>query len=125
MIVPTSVLKEDVSEELVSSTVEREALEGEALNQEMTRAEAEVVTQVLDEEGVRVAADVSEGEQEVDNISAKAKGKGKKKFGKDTNIREAQALSLFVKTIHCRWIIWDNFFENDKKRESMIKASIP
>jgi len=78
---------------LVSSTVEREALEGEALNQEMTRAEAEVVTQVLDEEGVWVAADVSEGEQEVD-VSAKVKGKRKKRYGKDINMHEAQALSL-------------------------------
>jgi hypothetical protein len=85
LIVPASVLKDDVSEELVVSTVEREALEGEALNQEMTEAEAGVVAQVLDEEGVRVAVDVSEGEQEVD-ISAKAKGKRKKKYGKDTNI---------------------------------------
>ena len=111
-----------MSEELVSSTVEREALEGEAFNQEMTKTEVGVVAQVLDEEGVRIAADVSEGEPEVD-ISAKAKGKKKKKFGKDTNIREARALSLFVKTIHCRRIIWDNF-ENEKKRESRTQVFI-
>ena len=117
LIIPASVLKEDVSEELVSNTVEWEALEGEALNQEMTGAGAEVVAQVLDEEGVRVAADISEGEQEVE-VSVKAKGKRKKKYGKDTNMREACALSLFVKTIHCRRIVWDNFFENEKKRTS-------
>ena len=117
LIVPASVLKDEVSEELVSSTVEREALEGEALNQEMTEAEVGVVTQVLDEEGVRVAADVSEGEPEAE-ISAKVKGKKKKKFGKDTNIREARALSLFVRTVHCRRIVWDYFFENEKKCES-------
>ena len=103
-----------MSEELVSNTVEWEALEEEALNQEMTGAGAEVVAQVLDEEGVRVAADISEGEQEVE-VSVKAKGKRKKKYGKDTNMREACALSVFVKTIHCRRIVWDNFFENEKK----------
>ena len=85
------------------------------------RLVAAVVTQVLDEEGVRVVAAVSEGEQEVD-IRAKAKGKRKKKVGKDTNIREARALSLFVKTIHCRWIILDNFLENKKKRESRTQV---
>jgi hypothetical protein len=106
-----------VSEELVSNTVEREVLEGEALNQEMFGAGAEVVAQVLDEEGIRVAGDISEGEQEVE-VSAKAKGKRKKKYRKDTNMREARAFSLFVKTIHCRRIVWDNFFENEKKHTS-------
>jgi superfamily II DNA helicase RecQ len=81
LIVPPSVLKDNISEEHVSNTVQREALEGEALDQQMTEADAVVIAQVLDEEGVRVAADVSEGEQEVD-ASAKATGKRKKKFGK-------------------------------------------
>jgi hypothetical protein len=119
LIVPASILKDDVSEELVSNTVEQKALEGEALNQEMTVVGAEVVTQVLDEKGVRIAADISEDEQEV-KVSAKTKGKRKKKYGKDTNMHEAHALSLFVKTIHCRQIVWDNFFENKKKRKFRI-----
>jgi hypothetical protein len=43
LIVPASVLKDDVSEELVSSTVEQKVLERKALNQEMTEAEVGVI----------------------------------------------------------------------------------
>ena len=66
---------------------------------------------------VRVAADISEGEQEVE-VSAKAKGKRKKKYGKDTNMCEAHALSLFMRTSYCQWIVWDELFENEKKCKS-------
>jgi Lhr-like helicase len=68
LIVPMSILKDDLSEDLISSTIHQKVLEAEALNQELMVAEAEVVTQVLDEEGVRVAADVSDGEQKVDIV---------------------------------------------------------
>jgi superfamily II DNA helicase RecQ len=111
LIVPKSVLKEGVSNENVNSGVSDAIIDAEALNREPEEAElTQTVVGVLDEEGIRVADDSDSTDEE--SIS---KVKRTKKFGKDTNVREARALSEFVTTNDCRRKVWDDFFENGKK----------
>jgi hypothetical protein len=109
--VPKSVLKEGISNEEVDSGVSETAIEAEALNREPEEVELTKTVVELNGEGVRVAGD---SESSTDEESA-AKVKRPKKFGKDTNVQEARALSEFVTTEGCRRKVWDAFFQNDKK----------
>jgi hypothetical protein len=70
----------------------------------------ETVVEALDEEGICVVDELDSTDEE-----SIPKVKRMKKFGKDTNAREAHALSEFVITDSCRRKVWDTFFENGKK----------
>jgi hypothetical protein len=109
--VPKSVLKDGVSNEDVNNGVSKTVIDAEALNREPEEVElTQTVVEALDEEGIRVTNDFDSTDEE--SIS---KVKRTKKYGKDTNIREARALSEFVTTSNCRRKVWDIFFENSKK----------
>jgi len=40
----------------------------------------------------------------------------------DTDVDEENALSKFVHTKSCHWLMWDSFFENNKKWKWDFKA---
>lgn len=108
---PKSVLKDGVSKGEVNNGVTETVIDPEALNRGPEEVElTETIVEALDEEGIRVADDSDSTDEE-----SKPKMKRMKKFGKDTNVREARALSEFVTTGSCRRKVWDTFFENGKK----------
>jgi hypothetical protein len=109
--VPKSVLKDGVSNEELSNSVSETVIDAEALNREPEEVElTETVIEALNEEGIRVVHELDSTDEE-----SIPKVKRMKKFGKDTNAREARALSEFVITDSCRRKVWDTFFENGKK----------
>jgi hypothetical protein len=109
--VPKSVLKDGVSNEDVDNVVSETVIDAEALNREPEEVELTITdVEALDEEGIRVVDDSDSTDEE-----SNTKVKRTKKFGKDTNVREARALSEFVTTGSCRRKVWDMFFENGKK----------
>ena len=96
---------DDLNDGLVDAVIDSEALNCEATESEVT----EGIPGALDSEGTHISgADESEEEADV-------KGKRKKRYGKDTNIHEAKALSQFASTKGCCRKPWDEFFENAKK----------
>ncbi|KDR67869.1 hypothetical protein GALMADRAFT_79410, partial [Galerina marginata CBS 339.88] len=114
LIVPKSVVKDGASKDDVSETVAEATIDGEALNREPEEVElTDTVVQALDEQGIRIAGDEDSSEEQ----PGTEKVKRTKKFGKDTNIREARALSKYVTTTGCRRKVWDDFFENNKKSQ--------
>lgn len=113
LIIPKSVLKDGISTENVLESVADTTIRAEALNREPEEVElTSTVAQELDEQGIRIAGDEDSSEEQ----PVTEKVKRIKKFGKDTNIREARALSQYVTTKDCRRKVWDSFFENNKKR---------
>jgi hypothetical protein len=101
------VSTDEVAESILDTTMRAEALNREPDDIELT----ETVVQVLDKQGIRITEDEDSAEEH----STTEKAKHTKKFGKDTNIREARALSQYVTTKGCRRDIWNEFFENNKK----------
>ncbi|KAF8803083.1 hypothetical protein BYT27DRAFT_7214918 [Phlegmacium glaucopus] len=92
--VPKSVLKDGISNEEVNNGVSETVIEAEALNREPEEVElTKTVVEALNEEGIRVPGDSDSTDDE-----SVAKVKRTKKFGRDTNGREAQALSEYVTT---------------------------
>lgn len=114
MIVPQSVIDEELSTDDLDDVLVDAVIDSEALNREATESEVtEGIPGALDSEGIRISgADESDAEKE----EADVKGKRKKRYGKDTNIHEAKALSRFVSMKGCCRKPWDEFFENAKKR---------
>lgn len=113
-------MKDGVAENEVRNAVVNEVIEGEALNEEENAPEHLLATaDELDAEGIRLASADSEPEEDVGAISTtsggKRKAKGKKTYGKDTNIRETQALNEFMATKSCRRVSWNMFFKNAEK----------
>lgn len=120
LIVPKSVMSENTDEAVqeVEHTVANMALEGEALGREITEDETATAAEIIDAEGIRVAALESEEEEPVQpSATTSKKSKRRKQYGKDTNIHETRALLSFVQTAFYRWQPWNNFFENAKKCE--------
>lgn len=113
LIVPQSVIDEGLSTDDLDDVLADAVIDSEALNREATDSEViEGIPAALDSEGIRISgADESDAERE----KADLKGKRKKRYGKDTNIREAKGLSQFASTKVCRRKPWDEFFENAKK----------
>ncbi|KAJ7808984.1 hypothetical protein B0H14DRAFT_3151768 [Mycena olivaceomarginata] len=120
LIVPSSVLKNGVTElnvELGINTASKDAESENRGTEEATDLALQgiEVTTGLEEVsvtggGIRVSKDSDEedGEPEV-------KHKCRKKLSKDANSREARFLSRFVVTKKCRRKIWDEFFQNALK----------
>ena len=97
LIVPKSVLKDGVSSEEIEKGVSETVIDAEALNREPEEVELTITAvEALDEEGIRVADDSDSTDE-----GSKTKVKRTKKYSKETNVREARALSEFVTTHSC------------------------
>lgn len=120
LIVSKSVMDEEISKDDLDVVLAGAVIEAEALNREVVEEElTEQVSEALDTEGVRITgADESDAEEEPE-----VQVKRKKRYGKDTHIREVKALSEFVQTKECRRKVWDQFFENEKKCQSLVWES--
>lgn len=129
LIVPASVISKGVSDVEVESTLsnnaDNESTEAENRSDEAAELLASNGIQLaqgnemvhVDDGGVRVAQD---SDDEGDEGTREEKKKRKKKTAKNFNSREAKFLSLFVSTPNCRRIVWDTFFDNKNKCESII-----
>ena len=121
LIVSPSVLKDGVTAQEVSETVAMSGQEAEAtnLNEEDLTAEVQSMEEQVGPDGVRIAADESASEGEGDNAAAGAalsrKKRRKGRTSTDTDVHEANALSKFVCTKSCRRVVWDSFFEDNRK----------
>jgi superfamily II DNA/RNA helicase len=116
LIVSESVLTEGANlakevERLVGNAV----VASESLDREVNLPDVDTIVEVLDSEGIRVAADDSESGDELDQPETSSKRS--KKYGKNTNIKETHALLEFASTKACRRIPWNFFFGNDRKRK--------
>ncbi|KAJ7803225.1 P-loop containing nucleoside triphosphate hydrolase protein [Mycena olivaceomarginata] len=121
LIVPSSVLKNGVTEldvELGINTASKDAESENRGTEEATDLALQgiEVTTGLEEVsvtggGIRVSKDSDEEDGEPEEV----KHKRRKKLSKDANSREARFLSRFVVTKKCRRKIWDEFFQNALK----------
>ena len=127
LIISPSVLKDGITAHEVSEIVAVSGQQSEATNlNEDLMAEVRNMEEQVGPEGVRIAADESASEGEGDNVAAGAAlSQTKKRKGRaltDTDIHEANALSRFICTESCRRLVWDSFFENNKKCKWDVKA---
>ncbi|KAJ7640072.1 P-loop containing nucleoside triphosphate hydrolase protein [Mycena polygramma] len=123
LIVPSSVIKNGVSEEEINTAVGDAAQDAESENRgldaaahlldqgiELTSGREEVV---VAEGGIRAGKDSDEEDGEAGTV----KHTRRKKQSKECNSREAEFLSRFACTKKCRRKIWDLFFDNDSKEQ--------
>lgn len=120
LIVPPSLVKESATEKAAITAVEEAAINMEMLDRTPTDAELNLASEVLDEEGLRIAADsemsVSDAPEQAP-MNAPKKKKGRAKKAQETHIEELRALFEFIRTKECRRLVWNKFFENDKKMQ--------
>ncbi|KAJ7745260.1 P-loop containing nucleoside triphosphate hydrolase protein [Mycena olivaceomarginata] len=125
LIVPSSILKNGVTEldvELGINTASKDAESENRGTEEATDLALQgiEVTTGLGEVsvtggGIRVSKDSNEEDGEPEEV----KHKHRKKLSKDANSREARFLSRFVVTKKCQHKIWDEFFQNALKLEKI------
>jgi hypothetical protein len=125
LIVPSSVLKNGVTELDVELGINTASKDAESENRETEEAtdlalQGIEVTAGLEEVsvtggGIRGSKDSDEEDGEPEAV----KHKRRKKLSKDANSREARFLSRFAVTKKCRRKIWDEFFQNVLKRKSI------
>ncbi|KAJ7796711.1 P-loop containing nucleoside triphosphate hydrolase protein [Mycena olivaceomarginata] len=123
LIVPSTVIKNGISEAETKVAVDHAATDAESENRGLD-AVAELLEQgievtsgheeiAVEEGGIRVSKD-SDNE---DDETAEVKHKRRNKMSIECNSREADFLSRFACTTKCRRKIWDLFFENNTKQQ--------
>jgi len=145
LIVSQTAITKGISEANVSNAVDAAAEHAEAANQdeEEEEEEEEQEEQVLleaegvavgagnellavDELGVRVSRDIGIEEAgadlEVAQSTSTTKTPRRRRVKKEINVREARYLSLFIAGLRCRREIWNEFFANRAKSESVIAS---
>ena len=126
LIIPKSVAKSGTTETEVEKDMEAVVSDAQAENRndenesvldingvDLTAGHEEVNT-----EGVRITHTQDAEDSEPDD-EPEVKISRKKKFAKDCNILEARYLSQFVCTTSCQCLVWDEFFQNSKKRDKL------
>ena len=112
---------DEVSEIVAVSGQQSEATN---LNEDLMTEVRNIKEQVRPE-GAWIAADESVSEGEGDNVAAGAAlSQTKKRKGRastDTDIHKANTLSRFICTESCHQLVWDSFFENNKKCKWDVK----
>ena len=121
LIVSQSVITKGTTEMEVEAALEEVETEAENRGDDEAALLESHGIQLLDESGVRVGQESKDKDEVEKKEEKKRKQKQtKKKF----NSHKAKFLSLFTCTTWCRRIVWDDFFGNKEKRESLIQPKL-